>query len=114
MKYLIVLLFSFVCTCSIAQKQQKQNSPEIASVKKPVKKVSRGEQLYLLSNGSKTEEISKADFDKIAKDQIEYTRVLKDAALISMYGDKGKNGVVLVVMKSAASGKKKPRHDKGV
>jgi hypothetical protein len=109
MKYLIVLLFACVCTCSIAQKQQKQNSAEVASVKKPIIKVSSGDQLYLLSTGNKTQEISKADFEKIAKDQIEYTRVLKDAALISMYGDKGKNGVVLVVLKSTASGKKKQR-----
>lgn len=109
MKYLIVLLLTCLCTFTFAQKQQKQNSAEVASVKKPGKKTSSGLQLYLLSTGDKTQEISKSEFDKISKEQIEYVRVLKDAALISMYGDKGKNGVVLVVMKSSASGKKKQR-----
>jgi hypothetical protein len=109
MKYLIVLLFACLCTSSFAQRQQKQNSSEVASAKKSVKKVSSGDQLYLLSTGNKTHEISKAEADKIDKDQIDYVKVLKDPALISMYGEKGKNGVVLILMKSTAPLKKKQR-----
>jgi hypothetical protein len=109
MKYLIVLLFVGLGTLTYAQKQQKQAPSEVASTKKAVKKVSHGDQLYLLSVDNKTQEISKAEFDKIDKDQIEYVKVLKDAGLISMYGEKGKNGVVLVVMKNNTAIKKKQR-----
>src|SRR5687768_10637452 len=109
MKYLIVLLFACFGTLSYAQKQQKQAPSEVASTKKAVKKISNGDQLYLLSVDNKTQEISKAEFDKIDKDQIEYVKVLKDAGLISMYGEKGKNGVVLVVMKNNTTIKKKQR-----
>ena len=111
MKYSIVLLLTCLCTFSFAQKQDKSNSSDVASFKK-VAKNADDEQLYLLSSGNKTQEISKAEFEKIAKDQIEYVRELKDPALISMYGDKGKNGVVLVVLKSNAVSKK-PKQRQG-
>jgi hypothetical protein len=112
MKYSMFFLLTCLCTFSFAQKQSKINSSEVASVKKSRKKDTGDEQLYLLCTGSKTQEITKAEFEKIEKDQIEYVRVLKDAAITDMYGDKGKNGVVLVVLKSN-SGNKKPKQRQG-
>jgi hypothetical protein len=95
-----------LCTFSFAQKQDKINSSEVASVKKSKKKKTGDEQLYLLSRGNKTQEITKAEFEKIEKDSIEYVRVLKDPAIVDMYGEKAKNGVVLVVLKSNGGSKK--------
>ncbi|MCU4163759.1 M56 family metallopeptidase [Carboxylicivirga caseinilyticus] len=48
--------------------------------------------LYVL-NG---EEISKKEFDAIKKDKIESVSVLKDESAIAEYGDKGKNGVIII------------------
>jgi TonB family protein len=44
-------------------------------------------------------EISKADLDKIQPDNVESVSVLKAESATKLYGEKGKNGVVLVTMK---------------
>lgn len=52
-------------------------------------------------------EISLNDMNKISPDQIECINVLKNENATNLYGDKGKNGVVLITSKeSAAKGKK--------
>jgi hypothetical protein len=44
--------------------------------------------------------ISKDEFEKINTDHIQYISVINDPSSVHIYGDKGKNGVVLIVMKS--------------
>jgi hypothetical protein len=106
MKYLLIVGLAFG-TATISFGQQT-NSADIASAGTPAKKVStRSSVLYLLSHDDKTTEISKEEFKKIKKKDIEYTKLLKDPALLSMYGDKAKSGVVLVQMKQSADEKKK-------
>ncbi|HZI25732.1 MAG TPA: hypothetical protein VFD46_11665 [Chryseolinea sp.] len=106
MKYLLIVALAFG-TATISFGQQTR-SADIASAGTPAKKVSmRSSVLYLLSQDDKTTEISKEEFKKIKKKDIEYTKVLKDPALLSMYGDKAKSGVVLVQMKQSADEKKK-------
>jgi hypothetical protein len=106
MKYLLIVGLAFG-TATISFGQQT-SSAEIASAGTPAKKVSmRSSVLYLLSRGDKTTEISNEEFKKIKKKDIEYTKVLKDPALLSMYGDKAKSGVILVQMKQSADEKKR-------
>ena len=106
MKYLLIVALAFG-TATISFGQQTR-SGDIASAGTPAKKVSmRSSVLYLLSKGDKTTEISNEEFKKIKKKDIEYTKVLKDPALLSMYGDKAKGGVVLVQMKQTAEEKKR-------
>jgi TonB family protein len=47
-------------------------------------------------------EIPSGDMDKISPDQIESISVLKDKSATIMFGDKGKNGVILITSKGKA------------
>lgn len=106
MKYLLSVGLAF-CIATISFGQQ-HGAGEVASTKTPAKKASLSPTvLYLLSKGDKTTEISKEEFRKIKKKDIEYTKMIKDPALLSMYGDKAKSGVVLVQMKQGPNEKKK-------
>ncbi len=111
MKYLLIVGLAFG-TATISFGQQT-SAADIASAGTPAEKASiRLSVLYLLSHDHKTTEISKEEFKKIKKKDIEYTKVIKDPALLSMYGDKAKSGVVLVQMKQSADEKKrKARRD---
>ena len=111
MKYLLIVGLAFgTATISFGQ---RTSAADIASTRTPAKKASMSlSVLYLLSHDHKTMEISKEEFKKIKKKDIEYTKVIKDPALLSMYGDKAKSGVVLVQMKQSADEKKrKARQD---
>ena len=106
MKYLLMIGLTFFAT-TILFAQQK-NKAEVASTGTPAKKTSAGSAvLYLLAQGDQTTEISKEEFRKIKKKDIEYTKMIKDPALLSMYGDKAKSGVVLIHMKQSGDDKKK-------
>ncbi|HKZ38912.1 MAG TPA: hypothetical protein VJ184_14720 [Chryseolinea sp.] len=105
MKYLLLLVFAS-CACTFAIAQKKIKTTQEGSVKAPVKNVSNNERLYLLSTKQKTTEITKAEFNSLNKKDIDYVKVIKDPALISMYGGKGKKGVVLIVMKGNQERKK--------
>ena len=48
-------------------------------------------------------EVSRAEFEKIDPATIESMEVLKDAESTAKYGDKGKNGVVVVTLKEAGT-----------
>ena len=106
MKFLVIFGLA-ICFATISFGQQK-GADEVASTGTPVKKASLGPSvLYLLSKGDKTTEITKEEFRSIKKKDIEYTKVIKDPALLSMYGDKAKSGVVLVHIKQSPDDKKK-------
>ena len=110
MKYLLIVGLAF-WTATISFGQQK-SADDIASSRTPTEKASMSLSVYLLSHGDKTTEISKDEFKKIKKKDIEYTKVLTDPALLSMYGDKARSGVVLVHLKQSADEKKrKARQD---
>ena len=57
------------------------------------------EPLYLVSSMKTAKIITRDQFEKINHDQVDYIHVIKDPASIGIYGDKARNGVVLVVMK---------------
>lgn len=106
MKYLLIVGLSF-CAATVSFGQQK-TSIKVVSTGTPTKKTSvHPTVLYLLSKGDKTTEISKEEYRQIKKKDIEYTKMIKDPALLSMYGDKAKSGVVLIQMKHGPDDKKK-------
>ncbi|SNR82441.1 M56 family metallopeptidase [Lutibacter flavus] len=59
------------------------------------KEVSNGNPLYILDG----KEISKEDMEKINPDNIKSVNVLKDESATTKYGEKGKNGVVEIIIK---------------
>ncbi len=62
-------------------------------------------------------EISKSEMEKINPDQIEAISVLKNKEFTAKYGDKGKNGVVLITLKKSPAIKfsaKEAKYDDGV
>jgi N-acetylmuramoyl-L-alanine amidase len=63
--------------------------------------------LYIINGKESTKE----DFDKIDKDQIEDIRVIKQPTALQVYGEKGRNGVIIINLKPSTSG---PYSDKMV
>lgn len=57
------------------------------------------EPLYLVSSMKTARIVTKDEFEKINSDQIDYIQVIRDPSSTIIYGDKAKNGVVLIVMK---------------
>ena len=65
-----------------------------------------GDPLYLRSVRGSAKIITKDEFEKINTEDVDYIKMISDPSSIYIYGDKGKNGVVLVVMKDhSLSGK---------
>lgn len=46
-------------------------------------------------------EVTKSEFESVSPEEIESITVLKDKASVSLYGDKGKDGVIVIQMKMA-------------
>jgi hypothetical protein len=64
------------------------------------------ERLYLVSSMKTAKIITKDQFEKINQDQVDYIQVINDPSSIYIYGDKAKNGVVLIVMKNIVKKRK--------
>jgi hypothetical protein len=111
MKYLLILVLTS-CAFTVAFSQKKTKTSDPSTHKAPVKTVASSDRLYLLSVKQNTSEITKAEYNNLNKNDIEYVKVIKDPALISMYGGKGKKGVVLIVMKGTNE-KKRSKHRQG-
>ena len=58
--------------------------------------------LYILDG----RELTKTEFDAITTEEIEHVSVLKGASATDKYGEKGKNGVILITLKDDKEGKK--------
>jgi hypothetical protein len=58
------------------------------------------EPLYLVSSMKTARIITKDEFEKINTHQVDYIQVIRDPSSTVIYGDKAKNGVVLIVMKA--------------
>lgn len=55
--------------------------------------------LYVVSSMKTAKIITRDQFDKISTEDIDYVKMLDDPASIYIYGDKAKNGVMLIVLK---------------
>jgi hypothetical protein len=70
------------------------------------------EPLYLISSMKTARIITKDQFEKIDAGQVDYIQVIKDPSSIYIYGEKARNGVVLVVMKGFSFSEKYSRKRK--
>lgn len=93
MKYLLIVgLMIGGCSLGLAQgSADKSISAEVsASVLEP---------LYVVSAMKSAKIITKGEFDKISPDDIDYVKMIDDPSSLYIYGDKAKNGVMLIVLK---------------
>ena len=110
MKYLLIAGF-LMCGCIVAAAQEFEDKSATSSEFNPLGNSLDldNDPLYLRSTNGSAKIISKDEFERIlASDQIDYIRVINDPSSIYIYGDKGKNGVVLVVMKGDSFSSKFP------
>jgi hypothetical protein len=100
MKSLLVVAF-IGCTCAFAYGQQpetqkeaqpSQNTEEIASTPIP-------EPLFVISRGGIKKEISTDEMGKLSITQIASVELLLDSDSVKEYGEKGKNGVMIICLK---------------
>ena len=106
MKYLLVAAFAcFACVVAYGQQKESgktetvqkidENAPlTVANQAMPIP-----EPLYVLSEGGMTRELSIADIEKLNITQIASIEVITDEELIREYGEKGKNGVLIISLK---------------
>lgn len=99
MKYLLVAAFT-VCTCALAYAQE--NESEARSHSNPQTEVippEIPEPLFLISEGGITKEASKEELEKLTITQIASVEMLLDIESIQEYGEKAKNGVMIICLK---------------
>ena len=100
MKSLIVAAF-LLGSCAFAYGQQTNSQVEVPPIETTTVDPSQPppEPLYVISEGGIFKEASKEDLEKINITQIASVEVLIDAELLLAYGDKGKNGVMIISLK---------------
>ena len=108
MKCLIVVAFT-ICSCAVAYAQQtnsqKDTPPVQGSVAKQieVRAFDSGgpppEPLFVISEGGIKKEASKEDLEKISITQVASVELLVDSESLEEYGEKGKNGVMIICLK---------------
>lgn len=101
MKSLLVAAFT-ICTCAFAYGQQAENSKE--SLPNETFEVNASssippEPLYMISEGGIKREASKEDLEKLNITQIESVEMLIDNELLEQYGEKGRNGVMIICLR---------------
>jgi hypothetical protein len=98
MKCLLIfgLLMVGVLTCPA---QDLIATPDASTPLDGVIDLGGDEPLYLVSSMRTAKIITKDQFEQINQDQVDYIQVIKDPAFAVIYGDKARNGVILIVMK---------------
>lgn len=105
----ILLVTSILCCCSAIAYSQGDSKEYKAPEPKVIFSHS-GDLLFVKSQRGIAKIITKDEAENLSESTIDYISVLKDPSAIHIYGDKGKNGVVLIVMKNeAARAKVSPR-----
>jgi hypothetical protein len=97
MKFVMMIGLLFVC---FMMASAQENDPSVISSSEVLENSAlEGDPLYVRSYKKVAKIISKEEFEKINSESIQYISVITDPSSIYIYGDKAKNGVVLVVMK---------------
>jgi hypothetical protein len=98
MKFLLFSGFLLGCVFSVLA-QDVATKPELPPEIDVTIDLGGDEPLYLVSSMKTARIITKDQFEKIDAEQVDYIQVIKDPSSIYIYGDKARNGVVLIVMK---------------
>jgi hypothetical protein len=100
MKSLIVAAF-LVCSCAVAygQHTNSQVEPPLVETTQVDPSQPPPDPLFVISNGGIQKEASKEDLEKLSITQIASVEVLIDSESLLAYGEKGKNGVMIISLK---------------
>ena len=93
-KYLYLLPVTAICLMACSQAEKKNNEVN-NNEEKVVTNISESTQLYIVDG----KEVSKEQLKAIASESIANMSVLKNEEAIKQYGEKGKNGVIIVTTK---------------
>ena len=98
MKCLIILglLIGGASTCL---SQDFSANADVSSESEPAISILIDDPLFLVSSMKTARIVTKDEFEKISLQQIAYIQVITDPSSTIIYGDRAKNGVVLIVMK---------------
>jgi hypothetical protein len=99
MRYLVMMGF-LLGSCILTLAQENLESSEVIASEFDVADAQDLDQLYVQSLKGSAKIISKAEFEKLSANEIAYISIINDERSTYIYGDKAKNGVVLVVMKN--------------
>jgi TonB-dependent SusC/RagA subfamily outer membrane receptor len=96
MKYLLIMGFVTLCAAAHAQeeKQYKLNPDSLAN-HSYTPNFKFNHPLYILDE----KEITYEEVQRLDPNKLESITVLKDSASVATYGDKGKNGAILIALK---------------
>lgn len=94
-------LLLFVCTISFAQEAKKEAA--IKSINQNLTQKNQPTPLYILDDV----EMPSNDLGSIKPEDIEAVQVLKEKKAVEPYGEKGKNGVVIITTKKHKAKKSK-------
>jgi hypothetical protein len=98
MKSLLVAAFT-ICSCVFVHAQQAEFSKETRPVQNSEQVTPpppMPDPLFVISVGGIEKEITKEDLEKLNITQVASVEMLVDNELIKQYGDKGKNGVMII------------------
>jgi hypothetical protein len=98
MRYLLMIAF-LLSGFNLTFAQENREASEIVTSEFELANAEDLDQLYLRSFRGSAKIISKAEYEKISAEEIAYISIINDERSTYIYGDKAKNGVVLVVMK---------------
>lgn len=100
MKSLLVAAF-MICSCVSVHAQQVESRNEATPVPSSDEFVvpEIPDPLFLVSQNGIQKEITKEDVQKLSITQIESVEVLMDNESIKEYGDKGRNGVMIISLR---------------
>lgn len=104
MKSLIVAAFT-ICSCALAYGQQTENQKETPPIQntEEIAPSPIPEPLFVIAQGGIKKEISTDDMGKLNITQIESVELLLDEESLKEYGEKGKNGVMIIWLVEALS-----------
>ena len=98
MKCLIVAAFT-ICSCALAHAQQIDAQKEVQPVQNSeIAPPPPPEPLFVISEGGIKKEASKEDLEKLVITQIASVEVILDTESLREYGEKGKNGVMIICL----------------
>jgi bla regulator protein blaR1 len=101
MKSLLVAAFT-ICSCVFVYAQQAESSKETRPIQ-PSKEVTSPsvipEPLFVIAVGGIEKEISTEELEKLNITQVASVEMLVDNELLKQYGEKGKNGVMIISLR---------------